>query len=395
MLPALALVAGFAPNPLRAEGVPNIPLAPGLTIVTAINGSNGDYESIKLIESMDAKSIRLRYSAETPHEAGIDTEPDEYHQFRPIPGDDLQVLCITTLHRNVLRVDMANADHYARIFDAPPAVAETVPGTTAIGISAAVLKALKTRGSVEFTTYMAAFDASPLTSADATDGQLMDTRQQGTLHRVEAQPVPVPVIVNGRRVMLPAIHAKGVLGVDESEFYFLDNPDNPLVLRFVVANDHLTVIRINTPPGDEGNGGGGGGAGAGASGGGNHDAQTDLEKSLADKKHVDIYGIYFSFNSDTIRPESEPVLRQIGTLLAKHPDWQLQVDGHTDNIGGPSFNLDLSRRRAAAVKKALVDRYHIAPARLMTDGFGLSRPNAPNDTLEGRALNRRVELFRP
>ena len=404
-LPALALLATLAPNLVGAEASPNVPLAPGLTIVTAISGSEGDYESIKLVESMDAKSVRLRYSAETPHEDGIDTEPDAYRQCRPFPGDNLQVLCMTTVHRNVLRSDLASADHFARVFEPPPAVAETVPGTTAIGVSAAVLKALKTRGSVDFTTYMAAFDAVPLTSADATAGQLMDPRQHGTLQRVEMQPVPVSVILNGRKALLPAIHAKGVLGVDDAEFYFLDNPDNALVLRYAVGNDHLTVIKINSPGGDDA-AAGGGGAGGGAGSAGNSGSSSagagvggssvaDLEQSLADKRHVDIYGIYFSFNSDIIRPESEAVLRQIATLLAKHPDWKLQVDGHTDSIGGAPFNLDLSKRRAAAVKKALVERYQIAPARLQTDGFGLSRPNAPNDTLEGRALNRRVELFRP
>jgi outer membrane protein OmpA-like peptidoglycan-associated protein len=70
------------------------------------------------------------------------------------------------------------------------------------------------------------------------------------------------------------------------------------------------------------------------------------------------------------------------------------VSGHTDNVGGDPYNLDLSKRRAAAVKQALVTQYHVAPERLLTDGFGASRPVDTNDTLAGRARNRRVELTR-
>ena len=68
------------------------------------------------------------------------------------------------------------------------------------------------------------------------------------------------------------------------------------------------------------------------------------------------------------------------------------MEGNTDNIGGDVYNLDLSKRRAAAVKETLVTRYHIAPDRLSTNGFGASHPIETNDTLEGRARNRRVEL---
>jgi outer membrane protein OmpA-like peptidoglycan-associated protein len=80
--------------------------------------------------------------------------------------------------------------------------------------------------------------------------------------------------------------------------------------------------------------------------------------------------------------------------MTDNPDWKLTVEGHTDNIGGDPYNLDLSKRRAAAVKEALVTRFHIAPDRLANDGYGASRPVETNDTLEGRARNRRVELTR-
>lgn len=382
---ALCAVAAIAAASAHAEDVPRIPLRAGLTIVTAVHGSDGDYESIKRLESADDRLLRFRYSSESLHEEGIDTEPDEYHQFRPstVPGMVIQML---TVPRTVLRADLKAADHYAQVFAPPPGVAATVPGTTAVGTSAAVLTALKTRGSADLTVYLTAFDSEPLTSADSVAGALMETRLRGTLRRVEKTAVPVPVIVNGRPVRLPAIHAKGTLGVDECEFYFLDDPDNPLALRFTIVKDSLTVISINYPGATEMTASSAGAAGP--------DGGQGIEQSLAATGHADVYGIYFAFNSDLIRPESEAVLKEIAALLLKHPDWRLDVDGHTDAIGGAAPNLALSTRRAAAVKKALVDRYHVAPGRLATAGYGLSRPKAPNDTLEGRALNRRVELVR-
>jgi OOP family OmpA-OmpF porin len=109
---------------------------------------------------------------------------------------------------------------------------------------------------------------------------------------------------------------------------------------------------------------------------------------------VDVYGVYFSFNRANIRAQSEPVLRVIASILKKNPTWHLRIDGHTDNIGRDAANLDLSRRRAASVKDALVRRFGIDASRLTTGGYGASSPIDRNDTPEGRARNRRVELRR-
>jgi len=118
-----------------------------------------------------------------------------------------------------------------------------------------------------------------------------------------------------------------------------------------------------------------------------------LERSLAQGR-AEIYDIYFSFNSDQIREESEPSLNAIALVLGRHPEWRLRVNGHTDNIGGDPYNLTLSKNRAAAVRSALIARYHIDTSRLTADGLGASSPQDTNDTLEGRARNRRVELIR-
>ena len=88
------------------------------------------------------------------------------------------------------------------------------------------------------------------------------------------------------------------------------------------------------------------------------------------------------------------MLAEIAQVLQQNPTWHLDVEGHTDSIGGDAYNLDLSRRRSASVKQALVSRYKINGQRLQTSGFGLSRPKDRNDTIEGRARNRRVELVK-
>jgi outer membrane protein OmpA-like peptidoglycan-associated protein len=134
--------------------------------------------------------------------------------------------------------------------------------------------------------------------------------------------------------------------------------------------------------------------GSSGTGGSSDQPANQIEQQLAEKKPVQIYGIYFDFASAIIRPESEVVLREIADIMQRNPDWALNVDGHTDNIGGVAFNQQLSEQRAAAVKDALVTRYHIAPNRLLTSGYGLTRPVESNDTLAGRARNRRVELIR-
>lgn len=119
-----------------------------------------------------------------------------------------------------------------------------------------------------------------------------------------------------------------------------------------------------------------------------------IEKRLAEAGRIDVYGIYFDFASDRIRTESEPVLKEIADALGRHADWTVSIEGHTDSVGSDAANLDLSRRRSASVRTALVERYGIAADRLTTAGYGEGAPKDTNDTPEGRARNRRVELVR-
>lgn len=102
--------------------------------------------------------------------------------------------------------------------------------------------------------------------------------------------------------------------------------------------------------------------------------------------------IQFAPSSSRILPSSDTVLEELAALLRSHPDIRLvAVEGHTDSVGDPRVNYRLSRSRAAAVAQALVAR-GVAAARLVPEGFGDTRPVAPNDTREGRNANRRVEL---
>jgi outer membrane protein OmpA-like peptidoglycan-associated protein len=76
------------------------------------------------------------------------------------------------------------------------------------------------------------------------------------------------------------------------------------------------------------------------------------------------------------------------------PDWKLSIEGHTDAVASDRSNLELSGRRAAAVRDALTAGFRITPGRRTTTGYGESRPQDRNDTVDGRARNRRVELIR-
>lgn len=120
---------------------------------------------------------------------------------------------------------------------------------------------------------------------------------------------------------------------------------------------------------------------------------SQMEQAIADSGKVALYGILFDFDKDVVKPESKPTLDEIAKLLQAKPDMKLKIVGHTDNEGTAEYNLDLSTRRAANVVAALTSVYGIAPGRLTSEGAGLTQPIASNDTEEGRAKNRRVELI--
>ncbi len=105
-------------------------------------------------------------------------------------------------------------------------------------------------------------------------------------------------------------------------------------------------------------------------------------------------GITFDVNSATIRPESYAVLKDIAATLGENPAVRVKVIGHTDSDGDEAANLALSKKRAEAIKGALVAEFGIDKSRLETDGMGENVPAAPNTTPEGKANNRRVEFVK-
>jgi len=120
-----------------------------------------------------------------------------------------------------------------------------------------------------------------------------------------------------------------------------------------------------------------------------------MAKGLGETGHIALYGIYFDTDKAVIRPESKPTLDEIAKLLGGQPALHVFIVGHTDNQGAYDYNLDLSRRRAEAVAAALAKSYKVAPGRMRTAGVGFLAPVGSNQSEEGRALNRRVELVAP
>jgi len=340
-----------------------IPLIPGLTLVHAVSERQGDYESTLNVEDLDADGVlHLTTSADLPDPAG---------------GKPKAV----SFNRDVSSADRDQARTYKYMFSAGP---EEYPGTTAMGTSTAVIQDLRTGrvASVMLDGEMGGLAAmlggflQMVPGASSNQPRTPYLTAAGTIRAVEPAPVPYPMIVNDALVSLSAWHVKGDFvragAAVPVEWYILDDTHNPITLRAAFGTDRTDVVRISYPV---------------------DNPAESLETALAKDRRAVTYGIYFDFNSATIRPQSAAVLQTIADVMKKNPQWSLSVEGHTDNIGGAAANQDLSARRAAAVRAALIP-LGIAEARLVTSGFGSSVPRDTNATLAGRARNRRVELTR-
>jgi outer membrane protein OmpA-like peptidoglycan-associated protein len=119
-----------------------------------------------------------------------------------------------------------------------------------------------------------------------------------------------------------------------------------------------------------------------------------LEGGLARAGHVEVPGIFFDFNQSEVKAESKPALDEIAKMLKANPSMRVWVVGHTDSVGTVEANQKLSEARAAAVAKALIATYGVSATRLKGYGVGPLAPVASNDSEEGRAKNRRVELVK-
>jgi outer membrane protein OmpA-like peptidoglycan-associated protein len=124
------------------------------------------------------------------------------------------------------------------------------------------------------------------------------------------------------------------------------------------------------------------------------DAAPDMRSKLLTDGKLVTYGIYFDVNKDVVKPESYGTLKGIADVLKENAVVKVKIVGHTDSDGADAANMDLSKRRGASVKDALVKDFAIDASRLESDGMGETQPIAPNDTPVNKALNRRVELIK-
>jgi outer membrane protein OmpA-like peptidoglycan-associated protein len=366
-IPTLSSSAPVVPcpsAPFSDQQSARIPLKPGTVLTNAWGVKYGDVELTNRIDSIDNSTFSATSSAPQ--------FKDDFAKTVTASSDSNQN-CNADF-RSAVTIITVNSHRLPRLLH----------DVTRTRLSDAAFQAIKESGKLNL-RYMDIWNVR--------DG-VKPTYESGTLTRVEPNDVDYPMIVNDQRVTLPAIHLTGTLeteGKDPrpqsdrpthigAELFVLDDAPDPLVLSwrlrhpdFHAGNFRVEVVKINFPV-----------------------VKPDnvLEKQLTQEKRAVTYGIYFDFAQATLKPESTPVLKEIAQALKDNPDWKLTVEGHTDNIGGDAYNLDLSKRRALAVKEALVAQYNIAPDRLANDGFGASRPVESNDTLEGRARNRRVELVR-
>ena len=316
-----------------------IPLKVGLTLtrIWNVDEKDPDRESLTQVTAIDPVSVMT-----------TTTGPSTVNRR------------IATWTRRVCRADMRTAYLYH------PSTLTTNPdvigGSTSFSLSTRAWRELDQQGRTRhrLIRLVAQWQGAP---------EKLDIDREGVFGDVQRG--TIPVIVNDRLVDLPVLKVSGKISDKMVQAAILNDPHLPLVLDYYwpEVGYRLRYTKISFP-------------------------SNAIERALTKDKRIDIYGIYFDFAQDVPREESEPVLREIADLMKAHPDWTLAINGHTDNVGGAASNLGLSRRRADAVRRALVERFGIDGKRFTTAGFGLSAPKATNDTIEGRSQNRRVELVR-
>ena len=389
-----ALLAGALP---ALADAPAIKPVPGLiltttvhsTIVASGHGSFGYLDAEDLISLTEAGPEGLTYQVRMSAPSNKIAE-EELRKF--------------TLVRKVRRQDLAESARMTLLYSNRDP--EYYGGQTFVETSTKVLEALKSSGQSPFVfgpyvgvkgAFEAMARAAPAEAQVAKTGiplmpanlgslfaELLGSARhyyRGTLHRVEPHDVPFPVLVNGVRTNLPAVHAAGSFNFPDEEpvqvqIWWLDNPQYPLNLQWVFGKGSSLVTRIDFPVDQAG----------GAAG---------MAKQLDGKTcRVELRGIYFATGSAVLLEESAPMLKEVAAVIKAGPSARLTIEGHTDNIGSAAYNQDLSERRAEAVRLALVTNYSVPASHLSAKGFGFTRPVETNDTYQGRAHNRRVELSR-
>ena len=416
----LSLVAFGAAEPQAPAG--RIPMGTGATIVQTLSAVGADRESVHRVRVASDTGLHYEWILEEVHDTG-----DTLRQaFRYLEA----------------WADLTDAKRLRFFHDvnAP----EAHPGYTMHALSRATYRRLREGrpDSLQIMYVNQVPGSELLGSLGFGGGRLTPVRWRGTITPATPGTVPFPVLLNGRRVRLPALHLRGDFtarqGRWQPQLWVLADSSYPLILKWVGAfretGNVLQTTRIDLPlaivvaggvaagdgvqllQGDglllaEGTGliaadgsaggtpaapsSGGGGVVSGAGGaGGVGAAAAALERELAASCRVELPGIYFAFNSARLDPASDRAIATLSGILERHPDWAATLEGHTDSIGSVAANKALSERRVEAVRARLVEQHKVSSGRLRVAGLGASRPREPNGTIEGRARNRRVELVR-
>ncbi|HKT61884.1 MAG TPA: OmpA family protein [Gemmatimonadales bacterium] len=362
---AAALMAQ-APFALAQSAPPpdRIPLVTGLILGSVLHAPIGEREDLLEIGSADSTGVHYAW-----HERTI-IDGDTTTGFR---------------RRFVSANDLAGAPRFDSVFGTDE---QKRPGFTAVSLSSAVYRQLRDAGSAPFSMIVNREPGGPKAGDVPSLGAMFGPgreRYKGTLTRVSPQPERFPLLLNGSRATVPAMHVKGsfTAGLRRSEWDLWVQADSahPLVLKSVLEEKVFQMVRADLPvtktpgPGTTADGG-------------------MLAEELKARCRVELPGVYFAFGTATIDPISDRALAQLARSLAGHPDWKFTVEGHTDSVGTDEANRSLSLRRAEAVRARLAEQHGLNTRAWGAMGYGATRPKESNATIEGRARNRRVELVR-
>jgi outer membrane protein OmpA-like peptidoglycan-associated protein len=335
-----------------------LPPVAGTAIVQTLTTPEGDRESVHSVVEANPRGLRWSWVL-----VEVLANGDTLHQeFRYAE----------------LRTDISEAIRFRAYHERD--VPEEHPGYTMHAISSAVYRRLRAAGSDTF--QVMAVESPPGRSALSSLGfssRPTPVRWRGTLSVVTPSAVKFPLLVNGQRVEVPALHLRGRFMLRtmtwEPQLWILADSTYPLLLKWIGAHmqggNVLQTVRVDLPG-----------------------LEPELERGLSSACRVELPGIYFAFNSAVLDATSDRTVDGVAELLVRHPAWTVTLEGHTDSIGSAEANRVLSERRVAAVRTRLLSRHRVDGSRLATAGFGSVRPREPNGTIEGRARNRRVELVR-
>jgi outer membrane protein OmpA-like peptidoglycan-associated protein len=347
------------------DAAPRIPLVTGLVLGSVLHSPISEREDVIEVRSADASGVHYAW-----HERSISPGGDTTNGFR---------------RRFVSASDLAGAPRFDGVFSLDEKVR---PGFTALSLSSAVYRQLQAVGSTPFSTIVVPREArAQKLSGTALDALFTSqgTRYKGTLTRISPAPERFPLLVNGVRADLPALHIKGDFanGLRRTswELWVLADSAHPLLLKSILEGDVFQMVRADLPDSQPGKRG----------------TPIDgrlLEEELVKRCRLELPGVYFAFGTADIDPISDRALAALAGTLTGHPDWKVTVEGHTDSVGTDAANLALSTRRAEAVRARLAQRHGVDTKAWGAAGYGATRPKESNATIEGRARNRRVEMVR-